>query len=190
PLGPQGFVKNLRPDGGRLFFQSTEALVLSDRDGQQDVYEWEESGVGSCKTPGGCVYLISSGESSKANYLYAASDSGDDVFFRTSDLLLPIDPDQTASIYDARVGGGFAPSPAPAGCSGNSGGSCQVPITAPEQVTPASAVFAGGGNVKPAGKHCPRGKRKVHRGKKVRCVSRHRHRHHKKNAPTARRSGR
>ena len=40
-------------DGGRIFFETREALVPSDTNGQTDVYEYEQ----------GHLYLISSGTS-------------------------------------------------------------------------------------------------------------------------------
>jgi hypothetical protein len=180
-------VDNLRADGERAFFESTEALVLSDTDGLRDVYEWEEEGVGGCETPGGCLYLITSGQSGREDFLYAVSDSGDDVFFWTADLLAPaFDPDETPSIYDARVGGGFAPPTPLAGeCLGEA---CQPQAVAPNDPTPASSSFEGQGNVKEATRpRCPKGKRALRRAGRTRCVPRHRH--HKR-AKAKRRAGR
>jgi hypothetical protein len=167
-------VHNLSGDGDRAFFESTEPLVLGDVDGLRDVYEWEEEGVGDCRKAGGCVSLISSGASGRDDYLYAATDSGDDVFVKTADLLLPaLDPDETISIYDARVGGGFPPPQGPAGeCLGEA---CQPAVSVPNDPTPASSVFEGQGNVPKPQRSCPRGKRKIGKGSRSRCV-----RHHKK----------
>ena len=182
PLDAFAIVGNLRNDGRRVVFQSQEALVPADTDGVQDVYEWEDQGVGSCVTAGGCVYLISSGRSAQDNWLYGVSASGDDVFFTTQDLLDPArDPDETPSIYDARVNGGFPPPPAnPGECLGEA---CQPAASAPAEATPGSASFHGPGNVKEgkAKAHCPKRKRLVkHRGKR-RCVAIHKrhHRHHR-----------
>lgn len=173
----KNLVTNVTADGNRVFFESTEQLVVSDTDGLRDVYEWEQNGVGSCDTPGGCVYLISSGASGRNNQLFAVSESGDDVFFITSDLLTPaFDADETPSIYDARVGGGFAPPAPPAGeCLGES---CQPAAVAPNDPTPASAAFNGRGNVREA--LCPKGKKRTHAGKRSRCKSvRKVRKHHK-----------
>jgi hypothetical protein len=152
PLTGESHVTNMNADGGRVFFESKEPLVLNDTDGAQDVYEWEEEGVGSCRSEGGCVYLISSGQSGKRvegepNYLYGVSDGGRDVFVWTSDRLLPsADPDETPSIYDARVEGGFPPPSAGAGeCLGEA---CQPAAEAPDDPTPASSTFEGQGNVR------------------------------------------
>ena len=169
PLSPSAFVHNLNPTGNRVFFESTEALVSSDTDEVKDVYEWEDQGVGSCKQAGGCVYLISSGQSAKDNFLYAHSQSGDDVFFSTEDSLLGVDGGGAASIYDAKVGGGFA-EPKEEECIADG---CRPGVTpAPGLPAPAKPVLGADDNVprqtKP--KTCPKGKRKVKKNGKVRCV--------------------
>lgn len=50
-------------DGGRVFFDASQPLVSQVRNNVQDVYEWEQAGVGSCSAgaKGGCIYLISGG---------------------------------------------------------------------------------------------------------------------------------
>jgi hypothetical protein len=177
-LGRTTVLENLRPDSRRAFFESTEPLVPADADGVRDVYEWEDDGVGSCHTPGGCVYLISSGRSARPNYLYAVSESGNDVFIETTDLLLPSeDPDETPSVYDARVEGGFAaPPPPPGECLGEA---CQPAASPPPAPAIASSVFNGAGNVtQPHRKACPKHRRRVNHKGRSRCVGRHRHRHH------------
>src|SRR5262249_48883970 len=47
--------------GGRVFFETHDALSPRDTNRRTDVYEWEPNGVGSCDRSAGCVSLISSG---------------------------------------------------------------------------------------------------------------------------------
>ncbi len=182
PLSTFGSITNLRPDGRRAFFQSTEPLVPTDTDGLQDVYEWEAQGVGSCTRAAGCIYLISSGQSSRINYLYAVSDSGDDVFFRSSDLLVPADLEQTASIYDVRVDGGFPEESSP-GCEAEG---CRPVLPAPPPMAaPESGVHAQSAE----GKTCPKGKRKMRRSGKVRCVKKKHPRKHNRHQAGSKQKG-
>jgi hypothetical protein len=185
PFSSFAYVTNLRADGNRAFFQSDEALVPADVDGLQDVYEWEAQGIGSCNRPGGCVYLVSSGHSLRIDYLYGAGDSGDDVFFRTSDILLGRDAEETPSIYDARVGGGFA-EPVEDECQGEG---CRPGVSpAPTPPNLASQVNGPSGNV-PA--RCPKGKHKVRRHGKTVCVKKKHHKkHHHKQAGKSKGAGR
>ncbi|MGN6663606.1 MAG: hypothetical protein ACTHK6_05300 [Solirubrobacterales bacterium] len=171
PFSSSGFVPNLRPDGLRVFFESTEPLVSSDTDETQDVYEWEEQGVGSCTRAEGCVYLISSGQSAADNYLYGVSQNGDDVFFITGDTLVAGD-DETRSIYDARVNGGFPAEPSTVPCVGET---CRPGLSPPPVfAAPAKAATGAKDNIS---RHCLRGERRVRHHGKTRCVKRHRRNH-------------
>ena len=165
----------LSDDGGRLFFNSHDALLPGDANGVQDVYEWEASGIGSCTQAsssyfpqnGGCLYLISTGESSYESEFWEASVDGRDVFFTTEASLLPQDPG-SIDLYDARVGGGF---PQPIEKEICEGETCQSSPPPPAFPTGASATFSGPGDPPKGGKRpCPRGKRKVRRRGKTRCV--------------------
>ncbi len=159
-------IDNLRSDGRRALFQSVEALVPADNDGLQDVYQWEDAGVGGCTRSSGCTSLISYGRSRRADYLYGVSQSGDDVFVLSSDLLVGADADDTYSIYDARVGGGFPPPIRAGECLGEA---CQPAAVAPADPTPASSSFRGSGNVG-SGANRPRCRKGQRRGKAARCV--------------------
>jgi hypothetical protein len=164
--GPYSFVPALRADGERLFFESTEALVSGDTDGLRDVYEWEEEGVGGCRRAGGCVYLISPRASGDDEYLYGHSSDGEDVFFTTDEVLVA--GDQTIlSVYDARVGGGFATPVPSAECLGEA---CQPAVSPPVPPTPASSTFRGLGDFPAARKPCPKGKRRALRKGRAVCV--------------------
>jgi hypothetical protein len=173
----QAWLENLRADGKRAFFESSEPLVAGDRDGLKDVYEWEAEGVGSCRAPAprGCLYLISSPHSLRDEFLWAVSQNGNDVFFLSSELLVGADADNTASIYDARVGGGF-PEAVEKICVGEG---CRPRLTPPPPPPAAhTPVLGAGDNVKPK-KRCGKGKRKVKRAGKVRCVKKKKQRRRK-----------
>ena len=90
-------------DSGRLFFDSADALVSGDVNGREDVYQYEPDGVGGCGGGPGCVALISSGQGSDDSTFVDASIGGGDVFFTTSDRLVPADKDHAADLYDAHV---------------------------------------------------------------------------------------
>jgi hypothetical protein len=155
---------------GQLFFDTAEALVPKDVDGQLNVYEYEPEGVGGCQSStgsgsvvftaraDGCIGLISSGESGEASHFLDASESGGDVFFYTRDKLVPQDTEGSYSIYDAHECTSAEPCMAtvvpPPPC--DSGDSCK-PAASPQPSifgAPASATFSGAGNqtpeVKPA----------------------------------------
>jgi sugar lactone lactonase YvrE len=153
---------NLSAEGnGRLFFESQDTLSPRDINGNiQDVYEWEPEGVGDCERAGGCVYLISSGNSPVDSMFVDSSDDGDDAFFITRQQLLPRDKNEQLDLYDARVGGGFE-EPASGPCSPEA---CPGPLASPPaQPIPGSAGFTGPGNPpKPKPKHCKKGFVKKH----------------------------
>jgi phosphodiesterase/alkaline phosphatase D-like protein len=171
------FTRNLSADGNRVFFQTPEKLVIADTNGDggcpenfnpahqhngkypcQDVYEWEAPGSGSCTQGGpaysaqdaGCLYLLSSGTNDNDSgipYLIGASVSGNDVFIRTTNQLVPQDEDELYDIYDIRVQGGLASQHevnAPP-CGGPE--QCRAAGTqAPAAAGAGSAAFSGPGN--------------------------------------------
>jgi DNA-binding beta-propeller fold protein YncE len=156
-------------DSGRLFFNSSDALVPADVNGVENVYEYEPDGVGSCQTPGyggsagdvfsegagGCVGLISSGTSPDESAFMDASETGGDVFFLTDSRLVSQDYDTTINLYDAHectTESPCASSPAlvPPPCS--TGEACKPAPTPQPAIFGASGseTFSGAGNLTPA----------------------------------------
>ncbi len=146
---------------GRLFFNSSDALVPQDINGTEDVYEYEPAGVGDCtaasptfgEASGGCVSLISSGASAEESAFLDASENGGDVFFLTAESLLAQDVDTAYDVYDAHVCTSRAPCveasvPAPACATADACRAASTPQPAAFGA-PASATFAGAGNVTP-----------------------------------------
>lgn len=174
----------LSASGRRVFFDSFDALVPQDTNGRQDVYEWEAPGEGRCSESswnfyaanGGCLSLISSGESPLDSEFLDSSASGADVFFRTAESLVNWDPGHI-DIYDARVEGGLPGPPAePVPCQGEA---CQHPASAPEDPTPGSLGYHGPANP-PVRRGCPNGRHQVKKHGRKRCVKNaHRKRHRK-----------
>jgi hypothetical protein len=193
--------RNLSTSGTRVFFQSAEPLLPEDVNGADpgknctnqrtcvDVYEWEAVGTGSCQTPnqaGGCLYLLSSGESGRSSFFLNASADGSSTFVLTSSALVPLDEDELGDVYDARVNGGLAaqhavargPCNSPEGCKG--GGSSSAPAPASE----GTSSFQGPGNIKP--KTCKKGLVLKH-GKCVKPAKNHKKskNHKKKSRPSS-----
>ena len=89
-------------NSGRLFFNSPDHLVPAATGEKEKVYEYEPGGVGSCATEGGCVALISGGNSEHEAAFLDASANGNDVFFLSAQALVP-NPEDNFSVYDAHV---------------------------------------------------------------------------------------
>lgn len=159
--------RTLVAGGLRLFFDSADAIALTDIDGAVDAYQWEEQGVGSCAKPGGCLALISSGTSGSAGFADASAD-GSDAFFLTDRSLVPADTG-SVDLYDARVGGGFPVPSLPIPCEGDS---CQ-PLPSPPEEVPVTTLVRGLGNppVRYLKRHHHHHRQKAHRHRG------HRHRH-------------
>jgi hypothetical protein len=141
-LPPNGFIggsqRVVSDDGSRVFFESYDSVVPQASNGLQKVYEYSH----------GAVALISRPDSSSDAYFFDASASGNDVFFKTNDELVPNPNGGDDAIYDARVGGGFHVNSRQE-CSG---AACRGPLTAaPVFGVPASRLLSGAGNIGPAG---------------------------------------
>ncbi len=132
--------RHLLTDAGQVFFETREALVPSDTNGELDVYEYV----------GGNVSLISSGTSSYESTLEGVSESGDDVFFRSDQALVPQDHQEgMIVIYDARAAGGFAEPSSPPACTTADACRAAVPPQPSVYGAPASQTFSGVGNLAP-----------------------------------------
>jgi hypothetical protein len=163
-------------DGSTVVFSSSGALSpravndLQPQPGPVDVYESHE----------GQVSLLSTGHSLTSDEQPTITPSGRDVFFLSTENILPQDSDGLKSLYDARIGGGFPAALVPAG--GCNGDACQGPPSVPDLLgAPASATFSGLGNPTPAAptpavkskaKSKPKKCKKGFVRKKGRCVKR------------------
>lgn len=130
--------RGISEDGGRVYFDTPDALVPQDTNGVRDAYEWEN----------GTLYLISTGVSQLESFFGDNSPSGNDVFFSTAEGLAPGDSDEGYDVYDARV-----PRPGdqlPPGAVPCEGAVCQGPPSVPQLLSvPASAAFEGIGELAP-----------------------------------------
>jgi hypothetical protein len=153
-------------DGDRLFFESYSRLSPADVNGKGDIYEWEADGTGDCSDSdpsfdseaGGCVRLISTGESVADSRLVDASVDGSDVFITTEESLVAQD-EGLIDVYDAKIDGGLA-SPTPAvpcdgdACQGSDNNGPTVPTAAtltfagPEQATPGKTLKVSASKLK------------------------------------------
>jgi hypothetical protein len=177
-------------NGGRLFFDSTDALVPQDVNHSEDVYEYEPKPNGEaaasddCSETGstfsaaadGCIDLISAGTSTEESVFLDASENGNDVFFLTASKLTNSDIDTAYDVYDAHscgVGASWActasvtvssttcESDAACKASQQTGGGVALGL-------PASEVFEGAGNLVVSADgndlstlaKCPKGKRR------------------------------
>jgi hypothetical protein len=95
-------------DGSRVYFLSRDALTPQATVGVLNVYQYHDAQVD----------LISDGHDMGVETdLIGTDETGRNVFFTTSDSLLPQDVDTQVDIYDARVEGGFPRSAELAPCA-------------------------------------------------------------------------
>lgn len=161
-------------DGSRIVFKTAGPLSPAAINHVSNVYEWHKEPNSS----GGKVSLVSSGSGEPVEDA-VIDPSGRDIFFITSQSLVPQDTDAASDIYDARLEGGFPPVPEQTReCSADA---CQGPLTNPAPLlVPGSVSQAPGENLplpasptsKVPGK-CPKAK-KLSRGKCVKAKIKHR----------------
>jgi hypothetical protein len=149
-------------DGSRIVFISARRLSPDVTNGLVNAYEWHAGPGGS-----GSVSLVSTGTDPEAVEDVVISASGANVFFVTSQGLVPQDADGLDDIYDARFGEGFAAAPAERQpCEGDG---CQGPLTNPAPLLVAGSVSQAPGDdfpppsatvapkLKPKSKLCKKG---------------------------------
>jgi hypothetical protein len=171
--------RSISDDGSRIVFYSSAPLSpRAVKKGVQDIYEWHAGPKGGA----GVVSIVSGGASDSSDYAATISPSGRDIFFLTSQGLVPGDQDGLVDVYDARLGGGgFRPAEAERQpCSSDA---CQGPLTNPAPLlVPGSAVQQAGDNLPgqsapapaktKAGKKRPKCRKAKSRGRKARCIAR------------------
>ncbi|HEX5923880.1 MAG TPA: hypothetical protein VFY45_08610 [Baekduia sp.] len=131
-------------DGSRVFFETAQSLTADDTDGgYPDVYAWTAGeGLSLVSPPGREPY--------GASYLDSSAD-GTQVYFNTTQTILPGDTDPNANdVYLAILGGGSVPGkPGPDAdplvCAGEA---CQGPVAGPLAASSIGSVsFAGLGDL-------------------------------------------
>jgi hypothetical protein len=175
-------------DDGRVFFHTADSLVPTDTNAGfrelfllgeiykqvagYDVYEYTEGRarlISSGTSVSGSALLLAS--ASKPG-LYGVSADGVDVYFGTTDPLVPQDQNGGGNLrfYDARTNGGFQYNPPPPPCE--AADECHgTPSQPPAPLANGTGAALGdGGNVRPAAK-----KQKRRRARNQRGSNRHRH---------------
>ena len=162
-------------DGETVLFRTSSPLVARDDNGIVDIYEWHQ----------GRQALVSDGRqplNTQVPHLAAGmSEDGGALGLVTFTELLPEAKGSHASLYVARINGGFSPPVPPAPCGGDG---CQgAPTAPPATENSGTASFSGAGNPKkPPRARCSKGKTK----RKGRCVKKQ----PRERSTTAKRGGR
>ncbi len=167
-------------DGSRIVFETAEPLSSAAVNHLTNAYEWH-------RQPGwseGRVALVSTGSDEEpvgeelgGSHLIKEimiTPSGRDIFFLTTQGLVPQDTDGAEDVYDARLGEGFPAKPTTSKeCEGDA---CQGPLTNPAPLlVPGSVVQAPGENLvvpseRKTSVKCAKGK-KLSKGKCVKIAS-------------------
>jgi hypothetical protein len=158
-------------DDGRVFFETTDAVVPSDTNEVADVYEFVNSRprlISSGTAPGPNENTISTwGPGGTRPGLVGVSADGTDVYFATYDVLVGQDRNgDSIKMYDARTGGGFPFVPPRPGCAAadechGAGSAAPAP-----SLNGTGASLGSSGNLQPKGKQKTRGSGKAHQKKK------------------------
>lgn len=160
--------------GGRVFFNTSDQLVLRDTNGKLDAYEFKEDPSDDQEDG---VSLISTGFSAFPSSMLSISTDGRDAYFFTRETLVDRDLNgQAMKIYDARVGGGIFLVPPQPPCAASD--ECHGAGSAVPPPAPIGTYIGTGGQAKPEpkAKPCRKGfvkkhgkcvkKKKARKGKK------------------------
>ncbi len=132
----------MNQSGTRVFFDTSQPLASSDGNGTQDVYEWEQEDTPGCPTAtsryGGCLFLLSGGDSTDRSSFVDADESGENVFLVHRGPLGRAGPrDDKAHLYDVRVDGGL-----PSSAVGCAAGCPEPQSTSSQFQSPPSVTLA------------------------------------------------
>jgi hypothetical protein len=169
-------------DGSTVVFTSKDALFPGDANGAEDSYLWRE----------GQLYHLpgSTRASAQAREIRPIiSHDGTTIAYHSTKRLTFSDIDTVEDVYVLRSGGGFPVPPPSPNCEGEA---CQgVPSELSSEIGAITGSLVSPGNVteQAAPFKCPKGKRKVRRGGKVRCVRRVIHKKHAKKRTGAKHGG-
>ncbi len=173
------------PASGAVFFESPDALTPQALSDQRDFYGQLVPNVYEYRS--GHVYLLSDGrdvsvvDGGPSVSLVGSDPSGNDVFFFTSDPLVPADENTQQDLYDARVEGGF-PAPPEAedckeACQGALSGAPTLPVPGGSATQSVEAQLAPVTSTTPVVKPKPKPKKaprkpKPKRGRRARATVR------------------
>lgn len=166
------FNRGSSDDGSRIAFGTADPLSEKATNGLSNIYEWHD----------GTVSLVSSGvasgpEGDPTHQSVIITPSGRDIFFTSSQGLVPEDADGVNDVYDARLGIGFPE--APDGRRPCEDGGCQGPLMSPAPLlVPGSVSQVPGENLVP--KVAMRAKAKKRKVKRRPGHKPRRHAHHGK----------
>ncbi len=163
--------------GGKpvVFFTSFDQLAPGAVAGQANLYEWSHDQVFFVSTEPLGGTSVNQGVGRVHIEFAGANQDGTDLYFTTPSSLTWEDGDDRWSMYDARVGGGFAQPPAgPGPCNTLAEGGCNGPASAPPpSPAPGTSTFTGPGNKKhkkhqkhKKNHHKKKGKKHQKKGKK------------------------
>lgn len=154
-------------DGRTILIRTGQALVPADVNGTRNDYLWRDGELTmlpGTNPPASLLGVL-------GDYAPVLSHDGSMVAFSAYPRLLPSDVDSNSDVYIARPGGGFpfpevVPDCVGEGCQGPSQQRPPAQSASSESVNSKGNVAAGD----PKPKRCPKGKRKVTKNGKSRCV--------------------